>query len=171
MKQNIAIPEKVSVTYETSYLKVKGEQGEISRIFPLLQIKIENNTIVASIKGEKRRQKRILNTNTAHIKNMIRGAQKLWTYKLKICASHFPLQASVQEEKFQIKNFVGEKKVRQMNLPKNVKVTIQDSDITVESPDIEVAGRVAGRIERLTAIPNKDRRVFQDGIYITEKKG
>ena len=44
-------------------------------------------------------------------------------------------------------------------------------DITIESPDKELAGNTASQLELLTAVKNRDLRVFQDGIYIVNKAG
>ena len=43
--------------------------------------------------------------------------------------------------------------------------------ITVRSSDKEIGGQMAADIERITKVIKKDRRVFQDGIFITNKAG
>ncbi|MAF34639.1 50S ribosomal protein L6, partial [Candidatus Woesearchaeota archaeon] len=159
----------VTGNYELPDLSIKGEKGEVKRSFPQVQIKLEGNTLKLAIKGDKRKQKKLLNTCVSHAQNMVQGVQEPFVYKLKICASHFPMQVALQGSTLQVKNFVGEKHPREMNVPEGVKIEIKDTDITVESPDKELAGRVAGRIELLTRLTGKDRRIFQDGIYITEK--
>ena len=58
-----------------------------------------------------------------------------------------------------------------MKIRAGVKVTIAGTDITVESHNKEWAGSQASAIELLTRRPGFDTRVFQDGIYITEKDG
>ena len=52
-----------------------------------------------------------------------------------------------------------------------MKVNVKGTDIIVEGVDIEKVGQAAGKIEQLCRITNKDRRIFQDGIYIVEKNG
>ncbi|MBI4143688.1 50S ribosomal protein L6 [Candidatus Woesearchaeota archaeon] len=169
MKQEITIPDNVTVKQEQNTLTVKGPAGEIQRTYPTIKITTEPKRITLETKKDKRSQKRLLNTYKAHIKNMIQGAQKKYTYKLKICASHFPIQATATNNTFTVKNFTGEKKPREIRIPQNVTITIKEQNITVESSNIEIAGTTAGAIELLTRVRRKDRRVFQDGIYIVEK--
>ena len=107
----------------------------------------------------------------AHIKNMIKGVSEGFVYTLKICSSHFPMSVSVSGNKLEVKNYLGEKVPRVLNLVENVKVTINGEEVVVESSDKELAGQTAANIELLTRRSGFDRRVFQDGIYITEKAG
>ena len=58
-----------------------------------------------------------------------------------------------------------------MNPPENVNVKIEGDVIVIESTDKEAAGKTATNIEQLTRITDKDRRIFQDGIYVIEKSG
>ena len=48
---------------------------------------------------------------------------------------------------------------------------VQGELITVESPDIEIAGMVATKIEQSTRVRKRDRRTFLDGIFMIEKCG
>lgn len=48
---------------------------------------------------------------------------------------------------------------------------IEKDVIKIESFNKEAAGQTAANIEKTTMVRAKDRRVFQDGIFITEKYG
>jgi large subunit ribosomal protein L6 len=102
---------------------------------------------------------------------MLKGVQEPFVYKLKACSSHFPMTVSVTGNKLSIKNFLGEKTPREVTFKPGVKVTVAGDQITVESADLELAGDAASKIELATFISERDRRVFQDGIYMTHKAG
>ena len=71
-----------------------------------------------------------------------------------------------------IKNFFGEKVPRKITMPDGVEVKIDKDHIKVSSIDIELAGQAAALFEMFTKVSGgKDRRVFQDGIYLISKPG
>ena len=113
----------------------------------------------------------MVKTYKAKLKNNLIGVNEGYTYKLKICSGHFPMNVGVNGTEFTIKNFLGEKVPRTITLKEGASVKIEGEQIIVESIDKEKAGQVAADIEQLTRVTNRDNRIFQDGIYITEKAG
>jgi large subunit ribosomal protein L6 len=136
-----------------------------------LQTKIENNMIIIETKKSTKKEKRIFGTLKAHIKNMIKGLNEGFKYKLQIANVHFPMTATFDKAKSVVivKNFLGEKKDRIIPIAKGVDVKINKSEIEVTSFDIEHAGQSAANIEKGTKVRKRDRRIFQDGIFITHK--
>lgn len=128
--------------------------------------------VVKAIKGTKK-EKRLIKTIKSHLQNMITGLKQPWLYKLEICYSHFPMTVTLDKTNKQIiiKNFFGENTPRYAKLLDGVDVEIKGNIIEVKSPDKELAGRQAALIEQATRITNRDRRIFQDGIWIIEKAG
>ncbi len=88
---------------------------------------------------------------------------------MKLVYSHFPVKLKVEAGALLIDNFLGEKSPRKVAIPANLKVVIDQSVLTVTGPDKEIVGRLCGRIEQATRVSGYDKRVFQDGIYITRK--
>jgi large subunit ribosomal protein L6 len=169
----IDIPEDVEVKIEEGIVETKGVAGENKRNFDITNLILEkkdNQIIMGNEKSTKREKKR-MNTLAAHIRNMIKGVQKKFEYQLKICFSHFPITVELGEKEAIIKNFLGEKIPRKMKIFDKVEVKANKEIITVSSVDKELAGQVAANFETATKVPMKDRRVFQDGIYITDKAG
>ncbi|MFH1331971.1 MAG: 50S ribosomal protein L6 [archaeon] len=173
INQKIKIPENITVEIVNGLIKIKGKNGEVERTLSDRNVKIavEEGNIVLSSKKPTKREKRMIGTFKAHIKNMIKGVEEGYTYKLKVASSHFPITVNLEGKELVVKNFLGEKIPRRCKIPEGVNVKVDGSIITVESLDIEKAGRTASLIELATRITKRDRRVFQDGVYITQKPG
>lgn len=171
MEERLDIPEGVQVSFQNGTITVKGSKGELKRTFddPWLEITTEGNVLKARVKKATKREKTRLYTYLRHINNMMKGVLEPMRYKLKICSGHFPMNVSMSGTTFSIKNFLGEKVPRTLKIKEGVTVKLDGDIVQVESIDIELAGQVAGQLERLTRITNRDLRIFQDGIYIIEK--
>ena len=167
----IEAPENVEVRLDGTILTVKGEKGEIKRNFldPRMKMSLQDKKILIDLPVMTKREKMQLGTFVAHIKNMFRGVSEGFVYKLKICSGHFPMNVSVKNNEFIIKNFIGEKYPRVLKLDPAVKVKVDGEVVVVEASDIEVAGQTAGSIEKLSTRTGFDRRIFQQGIFIIEK--
>ena len=173
LSQTIEIPEGIEINVTGSLVSVKGPEGENKREFNLGKIKIEKtgNDLVLGHDAATKTEKKIMNTTAAHIKNMIKGVQEKFVYTLKVASSHFPMTVKVEGNIATIKNFLGEKKDRFAKIADGVEVKVNKDIIEVISTDKELAGLVAANFEKATRITNRDRRIFQDGIYITNKSG
>jgi len=167
------IPPGVQASIAGKTIVIKGPKGELKRDMPSKRIMMEvkENKMILSAKDATKNDKRMIGTFEAHVKNMLRGAVNCHVYRLKICSGHFPINVSYSNNEFVVKNFLGEKIPRILKIKKDVTVKLEGSDVTVESFNKELAGQTAAEIEKLTAIKGRDIRVFQDGIYITEKDG
>lgn len=171
--QEIEIPENVKAEISGNEVSISGDAGEIKKKFNLNKITLEKkgNKLIIGDKKATKSKKRMINTIAAHLRNMIKGANEKFQYKLKVCFSHFPMSVSIQGNQFIIKNFLGEKIERKMKITEGVEIKIDKDVITVISPNKELAGQVAAGLEAVTKIKNRDRRIFQDGIFITNKAG
>ena len=169
------IPEGVNVEIDKNKVKVSGQKGEIDRLFKgIFDIKIEKSKggkkITVSSESTERKKKAIVGSIIAHIKNMARGVTEGYTAKLKVLYSHFPVTVKVEGNKILINNFLGEKIPRESKIfGDDTKVEVKGPDITVTGIDIEKVGQTAASMEIVTTIKKFDRKVFQDGIYITKK--
>ncbi|MEK6842432.1 MAG: 50S ribosomal protein L6 [Nanoarchaeota archaeon] len=171
--QEIEIPHGVEAEIDGDIVKIKGKHGENRKKFNVRKLKIEkrDNKIIIGSKVATKKEKRLINTIVAHIKNMINGIEKGFEYKLKAVYSHFPIIVELHGKEAIIKNFLGEKIPRKTKILPNVDVKIDKDFITVNSSDKESAGQTAANFEKATWIRLKDRRVFQDGIFIINKAG
>jgi len=171
--QKVEIPEGVSATVEGKELTIKGPKGEVKKTFiqPTIVFKVENNEIVFNIKKFTKVEKSLLGTYKAHIKNLAKGVTEGHEYVLKICSGHFPMNVSIKNNKFQVKNYLGEKIPRILQVNPDVEVKVDGDKVTITGINKETVSQTAASIEQLTRRSNFDRRVFQDGIYIVNKDG
>lgn len=171
--KKIEIPEGIKVELKDKEISVSSNGNKNVREFDLrnLDLKLTDKEIIISEKKASKNDKRMMNTIVTHIKNMIEGVQNPYEYRLKICFSHFPITVEVKGKEAIIKNFLGERSARKLKILEGANVKVDKEIITVTSSDKEIAGQAAANFENITRIPNRDRRVFQDGIFITSKCG
>jgi large subunit ribosomal protein L6 len=169
----IEIPDKVQVEIEDGVVSVKGPLGEMSRRLsdPNISIVKEGGSVHLVNNTGRAKHRALMGTFGAHIRNMVHGVVEGFEYKMKIVYAHFPIKASVKGDTFVIENFLGEKYPRRAKILGKTKVTVKGDQVTVSNPNVEEAGQTAANIERATKIKGYDTRIFQDGIYITEKAG
>ena len=173
LSKEIKIPEGIKLKIDGKELSISGPLGELKREldFGKLDLEQTKEELVLKYDRSTKNEKRMMNTITAHIKNMIQGVEEKFEYKLKICFGHFPFTVKVDGNRAIIKNFLGEKIERIAKIPEGVEVDIQKEIITVKSSDKEKAGQAAANFEAATKIKGRDIRIFQDGVYILEKCG
>jgi len=171
--QEIEIPEGVNVEIEGKTVIAEGKNGKNLRTFKLGKIKLskKDNKIVIGHEQSTKTEKKMINSITAHIKNMIKGSQNKFEYQLKICSSHFPINVSIKDNKIIIGNFLGEKIARSAKILEGVDANIEGNLITITSSNKELAGQTAANLETATKIKKRDLRVFQDGIFMISKSG
>jgi len=168
--EKIEIPEGIDVEISGDEIKIRKNGKEIARKYSGFKIKKTGNELVLEEKKATKKVKKLIKTTKAHINNMLSGFGKKYVYKLQICTVHFPMNVSIKGNELIIKNFLGEVKERKAKILDGVDVKVEKEIITVESSDKEKAGQTAANMEKATRIRNRDRRVFQDGIFITEKQ-
>ena len=177
MKENltkeIALVAGVIATVDGSVLTVKGPKGEVKRNFlhPQVKLSLKDGKIILAASKATKREKTVMGSFAAHILNMVKGVQHPHIYKLKICSGHFPMNVSVSGRDVTVKNFLGEAVPRKIKVTEGAVVKVNGDEIEVSSADKEVAGQAAAQIETLCKVTNRDRRIFQDGCYITHKSG
>ena len=111
-------------------------------------------------------------TVISHIDNMMVGVTRGFLYKMRFVYSHFPINVSLKDNKVEIRNFLGERRVRRVPLPEGVKYvrTAEVKDqIELSGNDIAAVSVTCARIQQSTNVRHKDLRKFLDGIYVSEK--
>ena len=160
----IPIPEDVTVTINGSEVTVKGNGGEIKRNFNHNKITISNDeeNVTVKVAFPNKKDKAMVGTIRSHISNMIYGVDHGFTYKMKIV---------YQGKIVTIDNFLGERSPRKAKIiGDDVKVSVKGEDVTITGINKEHVGQTMANIEQATKIKGRDPRIFQDGIYLVDKR-
>ena len=174
IEEIVELPAGITAELKNAEITLRGKGKEIKRTFvenPKIKITVEGSKIKVTCEKTTKREMKLIGSFISHMKNNVKGLEEGYLYKLEICNVHFPMTVKVEGDKFKIKNFLGEKIERIAMICPNTKVSVKGNVIEISSEDIEKAGQTAANIEIATKIRNRDRRVFQDGIFITEKPG
>lgn len=171
IKKVVPIVQGAKVKLDKNLLEMSGKNGTVKRVFshPRLTMAMAGNEITVTTRDPSRKELALLGTWEAHVKNMMQGVTEGFMYKMKIVYAHFPMKAIVKGKEFVVENFLGEKFPRVTDILGDTKVVIKADIVEVSGPNVEDAGQTAANIERACRIRGFDPRVFQDGIYITEK--
>jgi large subunit ribosomal protein L6 len=171
MRTEIEIPDDVTATQDHLDLTVEGPEGSVTRRlwYPDISVSVDGDTVVIESDDENAKTNATIGTFESHVTNMIHGVTEGWTYQMEVFYSHFPMQVKVEDGAVVIENFLGEKAPRRVPIHGDTEVQVDGEEITLSGPNIEDVGQTAADIEQLTRVQGKDTRVFQDGVYITEK--
>lgn len=171
LEERVAIPKGVTVTINGSIVEVKGPKGKLSRDFynPKTKVTLDGDELVVSCEMPRVKDKAMIGTFASHLNNMIEGVTVGFEYHMKIVFSHFPIKTAVKGDKFVIDNFLGERAPRTAKILGDTKIVVKGNDVVLSGTNVEAVGQTAANIEYATKIWGYDPRVFQDGIYITEK--
>ena len=173
-ERKLAIPEGVQIHIEGRKIKATGSKGTLEEDFGHLpvQFALEGQSLRIYAPWARKREVALVGTALAHVRNMIRGVTSGFTYKLKIVYAHFPVTVRIneKEKKLTIDNFTGEKTARVVKIVGSAKVKLAGDEIHVQGISLNDVSQTAANIQYATKIPEKDQRVFLDGIYIFEKK-
>ena len=171
--EKINVPEDVNVEINGNSIIASSGSNKLEKnfYFPNVGITKNGNQVILNAKNGTKVEKRMIGSFGAIIKNMVNGVKSNYIYKIMACSSHFPMNITVDKKEIVIKNFLGEKVPRKANIIDGVNVSIEGNIINVKGIDKEMVGMMAGKIELLTKIKGRDRRIFQDGCYIIDKAG
>jgi large subunit ribosomal protein L6 len=170
-RTELEIPDDVSAEMDHLDLTVEGPNGSVTRRlwYPDVSVSVADDHVVIESEADDANTRATLGTFESHIQNMFYGVTEGWEYQMEVFYAHFPMQVTVEDGEVVIENFLGERAPRTVPIRGDTEVQIDGEEITLSGPDKEAVGQTAADIEQLTRVPDKDTRVFQDGVYITQK--
>jgi len=172
VERQIEIPEGVDIKVSDSTVTVKGPKGQLTRRlqYPGITINKEESHLVVNSRLNRKLQRAMVGTLSAHIGNMIAGVTNGFEYKMKVVYSHFPIQLKAGKDELVISNFLGERRARSAKIVGKTKINLGKDEVTISGMDKEEVGQTMANIEQATRVKGFDVRVFQDGIYLVEKR-
>ncbi|KAM0946838.1 putative ribosomal protein L6 [Dioscorea sansibarensis] len=176
--QTMDIPEGVKVKVHAKKVEVEGPRGKLTRNFKHLNLDFELVDGGRKLKVDawfgSRKTMAAIRTALSHVQNLITGVTKGYRYKMRFVYAHFPINASITNSNtsIEIRNFLGEKKVRKVEMLQGVTITRSEKvkdELILDGNDVELVSRSAALINQKCHVKNKDIRKFLDGIYVSEK--
>merc|ERR1719337_678569 len=118
------------------------------------------------------KQLSMLRSVCSHIQNLFDGVTHKFEYKMRLVYAHFPINANIVNggKTIEIRNFLGEKIVRVVNMLPGVvveKSAATKDELIIRGMDIDTTSRLAALIRQSCLVKNKDIRKFLDGIYVS----
>jgi large subunit ribosomal protein L6 len=170
----VEIPKDITLTIDGMKITIKGAKGEITKDFSHMKrvdIMYTDNILKISSYFPRKSTGAKLGTLRSVVQNAIDGVTKGYTYKMKIAYSHFPITVSTEGDKILIKNFIGERSPRITYKAGIHSLDIKSTkeDVVITGIDKEEVGQTCANIQKTCRIRQKDKRIFQDGIYVYEK--
>ena len=154
---------------------MKGPRGSLTRDFKNINMdlrRVGTKGIRVDLWFATRKQLACVRTVCSHIDNMMVGVTRGFLYKMRFVYSHFPINVTLAGDVVEIRNFLGEKRVRKVKLLEGVSyirsAEVKD-EIQLLGNDIANVSLTAAQIQQSTNVRNKDLRKFLDGIYVSEK--
>ncbi|KAK2996863.1 hypothetical protein RJ639_021774 [Escallonia herrerae] len=180
--ETMDIPEGVKVKVKAKIIEVEGPRGKLTRDFKHLNLDFQ--LITDAETGQRklkvdawfgsRKTTAAIRTALSHVGNLITGVTKGYRYKMRFVYAHFPINANISSaaNSIEIRNFLGEKKVRKVQMLDGVSIVRSEKvkdELVLDGNDIELVSRSAALINQKCHVKNKDIRKFLDGIYVSEK--
>lgn len=170
---HVPVPEKVRFSVKDGTIEAEGPLGKVQRPFPheALELTTEKGSVTLTLKipAHRKQSRALLHTWAAHVRNLGGGLTHGVEARMKVVAAHFPMKVAAKGETLVIENFLGEKQPRIATLRAGTTAAVEGDIVILSGYDVEQVGQSAANIERTTHIRDYDPRVFQDGIYLTER--
>jgi large subunit ribosomal protein L9e len=178
--RTVTIPDGVDIEVKGRKVRVKGPRGTLSRDFKHLSVDMflieEEGAKKLRVECHFGKRKRLASIRTvcSHVQNLITGVTKGFEYKMRLVYAHFPINVNIESKGtvVEIRNFLGEKRVRVVNMLPGVTIARSDAvkdELILQGNDIENVSRSTSLISQQCLVKNKDIRKFLDGIYLSER--
>lgn len=172
-KKPIEIPPQVEVKIENGTLFAKGPKGELSlKIFPDFELEIKDNFIfvkpLIDSKRKNKNLKKLWGTLRALVNNTIKGVSEGFVKQLEYSGVGYRVEVS--GNKLILK--VGYINPIELEIPKELNVSVDKNIITVSGVSKELVGLFAAKIRKVRPVePYKGKGIKYVGEKVRMKAG
>jgi len=166
-KQPIEIPQGVTVSIKDNTVTTKGPKGELKvTIRPEVDVKIEDNNIIVSIKDDQYRA--YWGLTRSLIANNVEGIVSGFIKKLEIQGVGY--RAKVEAKKIILE--MGFSHDVPMDIPEGIEVVVEKNIITISGIDKQLVGETAATIRAVKKPePYKGKGIRYVGEEVRRKAG
>jgi large subunit ribosomal protein L6 len=169
-KKPILIPQGVEIEIKDSVVTIKGPKGEISQeIPPEILIEKKEDKIIVSPKRKTKRTSALWGLTRALLQNHVKGVTEGFEKQLEIRGIGY--KASLEGAKT-LKLEVGFSHPVKLEIPEDLKVSVEKNIIKVSGIDKQKVGEFAAKIRRVRPPePYKGKGIRYVGEKVRKKEG
>nr|CCA21281.1 60S ribosomal protein L9 putative [Albugo laibachii Nc14]CCA21654.1 60S ribosomal protein L9 putative [Albugo laibachii Nc14] len=171
----VTVPDDVKLVLNGRKVTVTGKRGTLTRDFRHLTLdlcRINKKQLRVDLWFGNRKQLACVRTICSLIENMITGVRLAFRYKMRFVYAHFPINVTFENNVVEIRNFLGDKRVRRVALSPGVTYVRSDNvkdQIELSGIDLQKVSQDCARISQACLVKKSDIRKFLDGIYVSDK--
>ncbi|POY71524.1 hypothetical protein BMF94_5445 [Rhodotorula taiwanensis] len=173
-EEEFEIPEGVTVAIKARIVTVTGPRGTLQKNLQhtnmSMRITAPSDKAIKPVHKVKlvvwhgaRKHVACLRTVRSIIENMVTGVRYGFSYKMRLVYAHFPINVIIADNKesVEIRNFLGEKRVRNVKMLEGVTISeskSQKDEIIIEGNDVDMVSQSAADIHGQNSFTDKKRR-------------
>jgi len=165
----INIPAGVNIDLKGALVKVRGQKGSLEyQVHRDMNISEHDGTVLVNRNSDAREQRAIHGTTRQMIHNMVVGVSEGFSKELEIIGVGY--QAQVEGTRLRLQ--LGYSHDIYFDMPEEITVTANRTEVKVEGIDKQLVGAVAAKIRSFRPPePYKGKGVRYKGEYVRSKQG
>ena len=165
----INIPAGVNIDLKGTLVKVRGQKGSLEyQVHRDMNISEHDGTVLVNRNSDAREQRAIHGTTRQMIHNMVVGVSEGFSKELEIIGVGY--QAQVERTRLRLQ--LGYSHDIYFDMPEEITVTANRTEVKVEGIDKQLVGAVAAKIRSFRPPePYKGKGIRYKGEYVRSKQG
>ena len=165
----INIPAGVNIDLKGTLVKVRGEKGSLKyQVHKDMNISEHDGRVLVNRNSDAREQRAIHGTTRQMIHNMVVGVSEGFSKELEIIGVGY--QAQVERTRLRLQ--LGYSHDIYFDMPEEITVTANRTEVKVEGIDKQLVGAVAAKIRSFRPPePYKGKGIRYKGEYVRSKQG